>query len=852
MEQQVFSYDNKIVKQFMYATLVWGVVGMVAGLFIAVQMYFPDLSFKLPYTTFGRVRPVHTNAAIFAFVGNAIFMGYYYSIQRVLKTRMFSDVLSKIHFWGWQSIIVAAAVTLLMGFTTSKEYAELEWPIDIMIAVVWVVFGWNMFGTILKRRIKHIYVAVWFYIATFITVAVLHIVNSIELPASFLKSYPVYAGVQDALVQWWYGHNAVAFFLTTPFLGLMYYFLPKASNRPVYSYRLSIVHFWSLIFIYIWAGPHHLLYQSLPDWAQSLGVIFSVMLIAPSWGGMINGLVTLRGAWDKVRDSAMLKFMVVAVTAYGLSTFEGPMLSLKTVNAISHFTDWTVGHAHIGALGWNGFLTFGILYWLVPKMFRTKLHSQKLANLHFWVGTLGILFYAIPLYWAAFTQWGMWREFNEFGKLANPLFLDTVTKLIPMYIWRSVGGALYIAGVVIMIVNLSKTMKAGSFIVNEEDSAPALVKPGKKRLAGETGHSWLERMPTQFAIITFLAIIVGGLVQIIPMITVKSNIPTIESVTPYTPLELQGRDLYIREGCNNCHSQMVRPFRHETERYGEYSKAGEFVYDHPFLWGSKRTGPDLARSGVYTSSVYKSANWHYNHFKNPQSIDSLSLMPAYPWFLTNDLNNKSLPKKIRVMQKLGVPYPEGYDAIALDDLKKQAEEIAQELRDAGIKDADPNKEIIAMIAYLHRLGKDITLMEEKSEEEVEMVKMPSAPMMDEANLTAGADIYKTNCLACHGVAGEGNAVGPNLTDDYWIHGGSNDDIYHIIHEGYLQKGMQAWKDILSEEQMLQVTSYLISIIGSEPANAKEPQGELFERNPVEAVEAEADTNKVETAENDSL
>ncbi len=383
-----FAYDNKIVQQFAYATTFWGLIGMSVGLLAALQMIFPALNFSAE-TTFGRIRPLHTNAAIFAFVGNGIYMGVYYSLQRLLKTRMYSDVLSKVHFYGWQAIILAAAITLPLGLTTSKEYAELEWPIDIGIALVWIVFGINMFGTIMKRRERHLYVAIWFYIATWVTVTVLHLGNSMELPVSLWKSYPVFAGVQDALIQWWYGHNAVAFFLTTPYLGLMYYFLPKAANRPVFSYRLSIIHFWALIFIYIWAGPHHLLYTSLPDWAQSLGMVFSIMLIAPSWGGMLNGLLTLRGAWDKVREDPVLKMMVVAVTAYGMATLEGPLLSIKSVNAISHYTDWTVAHVHVGTLGWNGMLTFGVLYYIVPRIFGTKLYSRRLANVHFWIATLG-------------------------------------------------------------------------------------------------------------------------------------------------------------------------------------------------------------------------------------------------------------------------------------------------------------------------------------------------------------------------------------------------------------------------------------------------------------------------------
>jgi len=474
MEKEQFYYDNKIVKNFLYATILWGVVGMTVGLMLAFLFIFPNYMEGISWLSFGRLRPLHTNAVIFAFVGNAIFAGVYYSTQRLLKARMYSDLLSKINFWGWQAIIVGAAITLPLGYTTSKEYAELEWPFDIAIALIWVAFGINLIGTMIKRRQRHLYVAIWFYIATFVTVAVLHIFNSLELPVSAMKSYSVYAGVQDALVQWWYGHNAVAFFLTTPFLGLMYYFVPKAANRPVYSYRLSIIHFWSLIFIYIWAGPHHLLYTALPEWAQNLGVAFSVMLLMPSWGGMINGLLTLRGAWDKVRTDPVLKFMVVALTGYGMATFEGPLLSLKNVNAIGHFTDWIIAHVHVGALAWNGFLAFGMIYYLVPKLFKTKLYSLKLANLHFWVGTLGIIFYALPLYVAGFTQASMWKQFNPDGTLMYGNFLETVTEIMPMYYMRAVGGTLYIIGMLILVYNVYITIKQGSKVEDELAEAPAL------------------------------------------------------------------------------------------------------------------------------------------------------------------------------------------------------------------------------------------------------------------------------------------------------------------------------------------------------------------------------------------
>ena len=701
MAIETFNYDNKIVRNFAFATILWGAVGMLVGVIIAFQIYLPSWNLGIQYTVFSRLRPLHTNAVIFAFVGNGIFMGVYYSLQRLAKARMFSDLLSKIHFWGWQLIIVSAAITFPLGITVSKEYAELEWPIDLAIALIWVVFGINMIATLIKRRERHMYVSIWFYLATFFTVAVLHIVNSIEIPVSLWKSYPVYAGVQDALVQWWYGHNAVAFFLTTPYLGLMYYFLPKAANRPVYSYRLSIVHFWSLIFLYIWAGPHHLLYSSLPDWAQSLGTVFSIMLIAPSWGGMLNGLLTLRGAWDKVRENPILKFMVVAVTAYGMSTFEGPMMSLKNVNALSHFTDWTIGHVHIGTLGWNGLLTFGVLYWLIPRIYNIKLYSIKLANLHFWISTLGIIFYVVPLYWAGITQGLMWKEFTADGFLKYPLFLETVLQLVPMYAVRAIGGTLYFCGAFLMIYNLYKTAKNGKLVENEEAQAPALLETKVGNEKEGWGHRWLESRPVQFSLLATIAILIGGIVEIVPTMLIKSNVPTIASVKPYTPLELEGRDLYVREGCYVCHSQMIRPFRSETERYGEYSKAGEFVYDHPFQWGSKRTGPDLHRIG----GKYPDA-WHYSHMLDPTSMSPGSIMPPYPWMIDQKLNTSDTESKIRVMQTLGVPYEEGYDQVALSDLQKQATEISQRLSESGIT-VSADREIIALIAYLQRLGTDI-------------------------------------------------------------------------------------------------------------------------------------------------
>jgi cytochrome c oxidase cbb3-type subunit I/II len=721
MEMQQFYYDNKIVKKFLYASIIFGVVGMLVGLLLAIMFLFPNLTDGISFLSFGRLRPLHTNAVIFAFVGNAIFAGVYYSMQRLLKTRMYSDLLSNINFWGWQLIIVAAAITLPLGFTSSKEYAELEWPIDIAIALIWVVFGLNMIMTIVKRRERHIYVAIWFYIATFVTVAILHIFNSLELPVSALKSYSVYAGVQDALVQWWYGHNAVAFFLTTPFLGLMYYFVPKVANRPVYSYRLSIIHFWSLIFIYIWAGPHHLLYTALPDWAQNLGVVFSVMLIAPSWGGMINGLLTLRGVWDKVRTDAVLKFFVVGITGYGMATFEGPMLSLKNVNAIAHFTDWIIAHVHVGALAWNGFMTFGMIYWLIPRMTKTKLYSEKLANFHFWIGTLGIVLYALPLYVAGFTQASMWKQFNPDGTLMYGNFLETVTQIMPMYWMRAIGGTLFVVGLLVLVYNIIRTVAQGSKVEDELAEAPALSIISSKRQKGEKWHAWLERRPIQFTLLSLVAILIGGIIQIIPTIVVDSNIPTIAAVKPYTPLELQGRDLYIREGCVGCHSQMIRPFRSEVERYGEYSKAGEYVYDHPFLWGSKRTGPDLHRLGAKYND-----NWHFNHMWDPQSTSPGSIMPGYKWLYDNEaMDHSMIEKKMEVMVTLGVPYSDEDIKNARQNMDAQASLIEKSLysdpdfvksyeeskKNAATRGEEfipmKDREIVALIAYLQRLGTDI-------------------------------------------------------------------------------------------------------------------------------------------------
>lgn len=693
-----FKYDDKIVRQFIVATLVWGGIAFTIGLVIALQLAYWKMNLNLEWLTFGRLRPLHTNAAVFAFAGNAIFAGIYYSTQRLLKARMFSDALSSLHFWGWQLIIVAAAITLPLGYSQAKEYAELEWPIDIAITLIWVVFAVNFFGTILRRRVKHIYVALWFYIATIVTVAVLHIVNSVEIPVSWMQSYPVYAGIQDALVQWWYGHNAVAFFLTTPFLGLMYYYLPKAANRPIYSYRLSIVHFWSLVFIYIWAGPHHLLYTSLPEWAQTLGMVFSVMLWAPSWGGMINGLLTLRGAWHLLRTDPVIKFFVAALTFYGMATFEGPLLSIKSVSSLAHYTDWIIGHVHGGALGWNGFLTFAMIYFLVPILWRTKLYSMKLANFHFWIGFLGVVLYYVAMTAAGITQGLMWRAIDPEGRLMYPDFIETVVRIVPLYWGRALGGAFFIIGFSTMVYNIYKTIKMAPPIP-QEPTVRALSFRKQPAQKNPEFHRNLEANGALFTVLTLIAVLVGSIIEIYPTLSLHRYLPEKVSVQPYTALELAGRDIYVKEGCYTCHSQQIRPIASEVLRYGKASTVEESMYDRPFQWGSKRTGPDLARVGKKYPDM-----WHYQHMIDPRAITAQSIMPSYSWLVDKKVDFLGLRKKLSVMKSLGVPYTDSQVINADIDAEKQAKTIAEGLESQGLAKGLDKTEMVALIAYLQSLG----------------------------------------------------------------------------------------------------------------------------------------------------
>ena len=750
-------FNDKVVRQFLLASVIWGAVGMVVGTLVAAQLNYWQVNFNLPWLTFGRLRPLHTNAVIFAFVGNMMFAGIYYSTQRLVKARLASDFLSQLHFWGWQFIIVAAAITLPLGFSRGKEYAELIWPINIAVTLIWVVFAVNFFWTLAKRREPSLYVAIWFYIATIITVAMLYIVNHLSIPTSWLHSYPVFGGVQDALVQWWYGHNAVAFFLTTPILGVMYYFLPKAAERPVYSYRLSVIHFWSLVFVYIWAGPHHLLNSALPGWLQNLGMTFSLMLWAPSWGGMLNGLLTLRGAWDKLRTDPVLKFFAAAVTFYGMCTFEGPLLSIKSVNALGHYTDWIIGHVHGGTLGWNGFMAAGMIYWLLPRLWSRPLHSVSLANLHFWLGTVGILLYVGAMWTSGITQGVMLNATTENGTLlAYPNFLDTLNTIRPMMLMRVIGGSLYLVGWFLLIYNLWKTIAtaqpvngtievfADEGVIAHEDKITLLgtfLNPpvafsifgvgfscawmfGGDVLSiagmfglllcvvlayahfesrGKKWATWYDRLlvnSAPFTILVVIAVAVGGLVQIIPTVLVNraANVEDRRQL-PYTPLELAGRDIFVSEGCYNCHSQMIRTLVPDVLRYGDYSRLGESIYDHPFQWGSKRTGPDLARVGSKYPNI-----WHLRHMEDPRAISVGSNMPNYPWLFTSPTDVAALPGKIAVQRQLGVPYPAWTDAQITADVNQQAKAIVEDMKTAGGVIA-PDKQIVALIAYLQKLGK---------------------------------------------------------------------------------------------------------------------------------------------------
>ena len=731
LTSEQFSYDDGIVRMFVAATIFWGVLATLAGVVVASLLVMPSLSGGLEWFSFGRLRPLHTSAAIFAFAGNAIFAAVYYSTQRLCKARMWSDALSRMHFWSWQLIIVAAAVTLPLGITQGKKYAELEWPIDIAIAAVWlVIFGGNFLMTLISRRERHMYVSLWFYIATIVTVSILHIFNNLVVPAGLFKSYSIYAGVHDAFMQWCYGHNMVAFFLTMPFLGLMYYFLPKAAGRPVFSYRLSIIHFWSLVLLYICAGPHHLHYTALPEWASTLGMLFGLLLWMPSWGGMINGFLTLRGAWRKVASDPVLKFFVVGLVFYAIVTFEGSLLSIKSVNALSHYTDWTIAHIHSGALGWNGFMIFGMLYWLLPRLFQTKIWSERLVGLHFWTATIAILLYIVPIYAAGIKQGWMWRALDDTGNLTYPDFIETLQAILPLWWVRVAAGVLYMVGTLMLMFNafMTWTMRPEVYEVplfsapqlsreySETETpwqsplqAAPVLEAGKKMdvFARLSWHRRWERFPVKFSILVTAVVVVASVFEVIPMFLIRSNVPTIATVKPYTPLELAGRHIYVSEGCYHCHSQMIRPLVAETKRYGEYSKPGEFIYDRPSQWGSRRIGPDLAREGGKQNSL-----WHWNHFNNPGLVSPGSVMPAFDHLLSSELNFEAIEPHVRAAAMLGAPYSEEEITNTAELARKQSLQIAADIVAQGGPANKQDMQVIALIAYLQRVGTDLFRTEE--------------------------------------------------------------------------------------------------------------------------------------------
>jgi cytochrome c oxidase cbb3-type subunit I/II len=750
IETKRIEYNDSVSRWFVFASVIWGIVGMLVGALAGLEMAWWPANVD-PHLAFGRIRPLHTNAVIFAFVGNMVFAGVYYSTQRLVRARLPSDFLARAHFWLWQAIIVSAALTLPFGITQGKEYAELEWPIDLAITITWVIFAVNFFWLLARRTEKHLYVAVWFYISTIITVAVLHIVNSLALPVFGWKSYSIYGGAKDALVQWWYGHNAVAFFLTTPILGIMYYFLPKAAERPVYSYRLSIIHFWALIFVYIWAGPHHLLNSALPEWTQTLGMVFSIMLWAPSWGGMLNGLLTLRGAWGKVRVDPVLKFFAAGVTFYGMATFEGPLLSIKAVNGLAHYTDWIIGHVHAGALGWNGFMAAGMFYWMVPRLYGTKLHSTRAANFHFYLGTFGILLYVASMWTSGITQGLMWRATTPDGSLQYPNFVETLNAIRPMYWMRLIGGTAYLIGMIMMGWNLTKTALAGkpvngtaevpveqidtelvswpslvfgkpvilatvvfglgaAFVVTNQYAGPFFALVGAtvgilgtialraSRSDKLTWHRLLEGRALVFTVLVVLAVLVGGVAEIVPTLLAEPDKQTLADARPYRALELEGRDIYLREGCYNCHSQMIRPFRWEQQRYGEPSTMAESQFDHPFQWGSKRTGPDLARVGTKYPNL-----WHYRHLLDPREVSPGSNMPPYAFLANGHIDFTRTTDKVHAMKTLGVPYTDDEVAHAAEDARTQAAQITADLATSGANLAN-DSDMVALVAYLQRLG----------------------------------------------------------------------------------------------------------------------------------------------------
>lgn len=720
-----FTYDDRVVRWFAAATLAWGLLATLAGIMIGVLLVMPGLAEGQPSFAFGRLRSIHTSTALFAFIANAVFTAIYFTTQRLCQTRLLSHTLGMLHFWSWQAIIGLSVIGYPLGIMQAKRFAEMEWPLDIAVAIIWILFfGINFFGTLLRRRERRMYISLWFYITTVIAVPIVHIGNNLVVPLSLTQSVPWFSGVPDALLQWWYGHHVLTFLLTMPFLGFMYYFLPKVAERPLYSYRVGIIHFWSVFLLAIWAAPRGLHYTTIPEWLSTLGMLSGFLLWMPSWAGVFNWMLTLRGSWHRVAADPILKFLVVAIALYGFTSFEAAWLSIKSIYAVGQYSDWTIAHRHTGALGWNGFLIFGMAYWLLPRVYRTQLWSEKLMSLHFWTGTIGILLYILPIYAAGIMQSYMWRAMDETGSLLYPDFVQTLEAIVPLWWLRVVGGILYTAGLVVLAINAVMTghtrstarsqpvFTAARSAIDFEPPAPMpashlagapVLEFGKKldvwsRLAW---HRDWERKPIAFALLITMLILIAAAAEILPVFLLPSNVPKIAAIEPYTPLELAGREIYLAEGCHNCHSQQVRPLVPETKRYGEYSEGGEFVYDRPALWGNRRIGPDLAREGGKNTSY-----WHWTHLDDPSQVSPSSVMPSFRHLLQDDLDFASIAPLLTAAHQLGAPYEQDMLEDFEDHARRQAEVVTAEIVTQGGPAAVFDKQAIALIAYLQRLGTD--------------------------------------------------------------------------------------------------------------------------------------------------
>ena len=739
-------YDDSIVRSFVMATIVWGVLATLSGLFVGYLLVVPTLTGGSRWLSFGRLQPVYANLAMFAFVGNGFFAAVYYSTQRLCKTRMWSGFLSWMHFLAWQAIVLAGALTVPLGMTQGRAYAEWEWPIDVAVAVVWILFfGANFLMTLVRRRERHLYVSLWFYLATIVAFALVHVVSNLVLPSGGFGSRGVFAGVQDAYLQAWYSHHVMAFFSMMSFLGVMYYFLPKASSRGIYSYKLCIVHFWAMVILGAWVAPRLLHYTAMPEWISTLGMLFSLMLLAPSWAGVVNGWKTLGGRPARDADPS-LKFFWVAMIFLAITTIEGAVLSIKSTSAMVQYTDWTLGHLHLTLMGWNGFMVFGMVYWLMPRLFQTQLKSDKLANAHFWLAAVGMGLFLVPTYCAGWIQMSGWHSLDSTGNLANPEFVEVLKQVQPFWWLRLIGGVFYLLGLLALGMNAwltwqSKPVKyeklEASVVPVQRDErdqpepesdygldVPISAAARKMNVAGKlVWHERWERSPSKFVYGVLMAMLVALVLQAGPLFLFASNIPKAPGTQPYSPLELAGREIYVTEGCVQCHSQTVRPLVPETKRYGDYSLPGEFAYDRPVQWGSRRNGPDLARQGGQRDS-----NWLLQHLDHPEKTTEGTMMPAYPHLIQDNLDFGAIPELVKSSASLS-----GYTEQQIEDCealaRRQGEELAAEIVAQGGPAAMHERQAIALIAYLQKLG----VVQTASTDQTDSQDQPEAASVDETN-----------------------------------------------------------------------------------------------------------------------